>query len=56
MRKLDVDVNAMAPLSPIRMHPDGKRLAFFTLGDDPLREVWVLENVLSSIEPTRAAK
>jgi Tol biopolymer transport system component len=46
--KLDVDVNRMGPLSPIRVHPDGRRLAFFSKLEKNRDEVWELDNFLPS--------
>jgi Tol biopolymer transport system component len=47
--KLDVDVNRMGPLSPIRVHPDGRRLAFFSFLEQTGNEVWTLENFLPAL-------
>ncbi len=46
-RRLDIDSN---PSSPIRVHPDGRRIAY--MAGEVKREVWVLENFL----PVRAAR
>jgi Tol biopolymer transport system component len=53
MKKLDVDVRKMGPLSPIRVHPDGRRLAFFTRDDNPIREVYAFENFLPALDARR---
>ena len=42
-RKLDIDIRGWKS-GGIRLHPDGKQIAFFT-GQD-LREVWAVENLL----------
>jgi Tol biopolymer transport system component len=44
-RRLDIDVRAWKSSNGIRLHPDGKHIAFFS-GQDS-REVWALENVLA---------
>ena len=45
-RKLDFDANRVATYAPgkIRLHPDGRRLAY--VFGDYTSEVWVLENFL----------
>jgi len=52
-RKLDIDVSRVLPggLGRIRLHPDGRQLAFVS-GHYPVQEVWVLENFL----PVSSAK
>ena len=46
-RKLDIDVSRVLPggQGRIRLHPDGRQLAFVS-GHYPVPEVWVLENFL----------
>jgi Tol biopolymer transport system component len=43
-RKLDVDIRNWGTMPGIRLHPNGKEIAFF-VGQDS-REVWALENVV----------
>jgi Tol biopolymer transport system component len=45
-RRLDIEVRGWKPTNGIRLHPDGKHIAFFTGAD--AREVWALENVVAS--------
>jgi hypothetical protein len=52
-RKLEFDVNQVATYAAgkIRMHPDGKSLAY--LAGDFSSEIWVLENFLPLIGERR---
>ena len=43
-RKLDIDIRGWVTGAGLRLHPDGKQIAFFS-GQDS-REVWALANVL----------
>jgi len=45
-RRLGIDIRAWKVSNGIRLHPDGRHIAFFTGTDS--REVWALENVLAS--------
>jgi Tol biopolymer transport system component len=51
--KVDIDVDRVAPLSPIRIHPDGRRVAFFSFIADPVSEVWALDNFLPASATNR---
>ncbi len=45
-KKMEIDTSKWGTGMGIRLHPNGKQIAYFT-GDDA-REVWALENVLSA--------
>jgi dipeptidyl aminopeptidase/acylaminoacyl peptidase len=45
-RRLGIDIRSWKVSNGIRLHPDGRHIAFFTGTDS--REVWALENVLAS--------
>jgi hypothetical protein len=53
-RKLDVNVDLSGPLTTFRVHPDGQRMAFFTVVPQAT-EVWIVENFLSVLGPKRAS-
>jgi len=49
-RKLDIDVENWAFLpSSLTLHPDGRRIAFVASAGKQGPEVWMLENILSSL-------
>jgi Tol biopolymer transport system component len=50
-RKLDIDVSSWIAGAGIRLHPDGKQIAYFT-GEDS-REVWALDSILSALNPKK---
>ena len=45
-RKLELDIRTWGIAGGIRIHPNGKQIAFFT--GDAAREIWALQNVIPS--------
>jgi Tol biopolymer transport system component len=48
-RKLDIDVSGWGLGNGLRLHPNGRQIAFFT--GTPSREAWVYERVAAEVKP-----